>query len=287
MTILERGKPEDRHVTQCKMGQYYAALYSRDRMPSDLNAAIDHLKMGLKGKLRRETRRWTILELSRALSKKYEKSRNREHLDSAIQWSRIALQENPDDVSILRMFGNLCYWSYKESEDASALDESIECYQKAWTLYQIKRGLNMATFYYSYGSVLLRRYERMESMQKGNIEDVERAIELLRLAVRNASSRDLDEFRRRLRGAIARRRDSKYKGPQIPRSAPLVAYTILPQELDRLLAKGKVSVLVLDARPRTHFEMERIDHDAVVCLEPTLLTRPRYLVSSYQSRWPI
>jgi tetratricopeptide (TPR) repeat protein len=281
ITILERGKPEDRYVTRCKMGQYYAALYGRDRVSSDLNAAIDNLKVGLKGKLRRETRRWAILELSRALSKKYERSRDKEHLDSAIHWSRVALHENPDDASILRMFGNLCHWNYKESGDVLALDESIECYQKAWTIYQAKQGLNMPMFYYSFGSVLLRRYDKMKSTRKENMEDVERAIELLQLAVRNASSRDLDEFRHRLSGAIARqrdssRRDSSHKGPQSPRSAPLVAYTILPQELDRLLAKGKLSVLVLDARPRLQFEMERIDHDAILCLEPTLLTRPRY-----------
>jgi hypothetical protein len=40
-----------------------------------------------------------------------------------------------------------------------------------------------------------------------------------------------------------------------------------------------VNILMLDVRHREQFDKERINHDAIVCLEPTVLTRPGYAIS--------
>jgi len=44
-------------------------------------------------------------------------------------------------------------------------------------------------------------------------------------------------------------------------------------------------VLVLDVRPREEFERERIRASAIVCLEPLMLERAKYV--SARLRWPV
>jgi hypothetical protein len=50
--------------------------------------------------------------------------------------------------------------------------------------------------------------------------------------------------------------------------------TITPQTLHSLLESNGLNILILDVRSREQFERERINHDAIVCLEPSILMRP-------------
>jgi len=50
--------------------------------------------------------------------------------------------------------------------------------------------------------------------------------------------------------------------------------TIMPQTLHSLLESNGLNILILDVRSREQFERERINHDAIVCLEPAILMRP-------------
>jgi ubiquitin carboxyl-terminal hydrolase 8 len=53
-----------------------------------------------------------------------------------------------------------------------------------------------------------------------------------------------------------------------------ITTTITPQRLNSLLETRGLNILLLDVRNRNEFERERINHDAIVCLEPVSLTRP-------------
>lgn len=203
--VLEHGPQDRRWSTRYKIGQCYSALYSKLKIPADLDAAIDHLTGSLEGELERDERQGSLMELSKVLSKKYDMTRDKVLLDAAIHWSRIAVQENQGEPSILRNLANLRYWTYKDLKDPTALDEAIDIYEVIWALYQSKPGRSMATFYYSFGTALMRRYDGMEARRQGNLQDIERAVDLMQLAVSNASRDVLEEYQHRLKGAIARR----------------------------------------------------------------------------------
>lgn len=56
-----------------------------------------------------------------------------------------------------------------------------------------------------------------------------------------------------------------------------IANAITPQKLNSLLETRGLNILLLDVRNRDEFERERINHDAIVCLEPLVLTRQGYV----------
>jgi hypothetical protein len=203
--VLEHGPPEKQWSTRYKIGQCYSALYTKLRIPVDLDAAIDNLTKSMEGELEREERQGALMELSKMLAKKYDISRDKELLDAAIHWSRIAVQENQGEPWILRNLANLLYWMYKDLKDPAALDESINFYEVIWTLYQTKPGRSMTTFYYSFGTALMRRYDGQEARRPGNLQEIERAVDLMQLAVSQATPQFLDEYQHRLKGAITRR----------------------------------------------------------------------------------
>jgi len=64
--------------------------------------------------------------------------------------------------------------------------------------------------------------------------------------------------------------------PTPPRLDLPLANSITPQKLYSILETRGVNILMLDVRHREQFDKERINHDAIVCLEPTVLTRPGY-----------
>jgi ubiquitin carboxyl-terminal hydrolase 8 len=64
-----------------------------------------------------------------------------------------------------------------------------------------------------------------------------------------------------------------------PRLDLPLANSITPQKLNSILESGGVNILMLDVRHREQFDKERINHDAIVCLEPTVLMRPGYATS--------
>lgn len=203
--VLEHGAPEKQWSTRYKIGQCYSALYTKLRTPVDLDAAIDSLTKSMEGALEREERQGALMELSKTLAKKYDMSRDKALLDGAIHWSRIAVQENQGEPWILRNLANLLYWMYKDLKDPAALDEAIDIYEVIWALYQTKPGRSMATFYYSFGTALMRRYDGQEARRQGHLQDIERAVDLMQLAVSEANPQFLDEYKHRLRGAITRR----------------------------------------------------------------------------------
>lgn len=95
---------------------------------------------------------------------------------------------------------------FKDLKDSQALDEAIEYYELVWALYQAKPGRSMATFYYSFGTALIRRYDAAtDGKRTGKLQDIERAVDLLQLAVGSATPDCLDDYQHRLKGAISRR----------------------------------------------------------------------------------
>jgi hypothetical protein len=171
----------------------------------DLDAAIGSLTKSMEGELEREERQGALMELSKTLAKKYEISRDKAFLDAAIHWSRIAVQENQGEPWILRNLANLLYWMYKDLKNPASLDEAIEIYEVIWALYQTKPGRSMATFYYSFGTALMRRYDGQEVRRQDHLQDIQRAVDLMQLAVSEATPQFLDEYKHRLGGAITRR----------------------------------------------------------------------------------
>lgn len=203
-----------RASTRYKIGQCYSALYIRLKDIKDLDAAIDNFRASIEGELDREERQSALMELSRTLAKKYDASRERVDLEEAIKFARMTVQENQGEPWILRNLANLLYWMFKDLKDSQALDEAIEYYELVWALYQAKPGRSMATFYYSFGTALIRRYDAVtDGRRSGTLQDIERAVDLLQLAVNNATSECLEDYRHRLKGATARR-DKAASNPQ-------------------------------------------------------------------------
>ncbi|KIM28846.1 hypothetical protein M408DRAFT_68928 [Serendipita vermifera MAFF 305830] len=200
-------REEKRATTRYKIGQCYSALYIRLKNREDLDAAIENFRASVEGEqLDREERQSALMELSRTLAKKYDASRERIDLEEAIKFARMTVQENQGEPWILRNLANLLYWMFKDLKDAQALDEAIEYYELVWALYQAKPGRSMATFYYSFGTALIRRYDAAtDGKQTGRVQDIERAVDLLQLAVNNATPECLEDYRHRLKGAITRR----------------------------------------------------------------------------------
>lgn len=67
--------------------------------------------------------------------------------------------------------------------------------------------------------------------------------------------------------------------PTPPRVDLPLTNAISPQKLNSLLETRGLNILILDVRHREHFEKERINHDAIVCIEPTVLMRTGYVTS--------
>jgi len=58
-----------------------------------------------------------------------------------------------------------------------------------------------------------------------------------------------------------------------------------PKELYHYMHNTDYGVLILDLRPREEFERERIKASAIICLEPMVLGREKYV--SARLRWPV
>jgi hypothetical protein len=160
-----------------------------------------------------EERQGALMELSRTLASKYDVSRDREDLEEAIKFARMTVGENREPW-VLRNLANLLYWMFKDLKNVSALDEAIDYYEVVWALYQQKPGRSMPTFYYSFGTALVRRFDLgTEGKRGGKLQDIERAVDLLQLAVRSATPQCLDDYQHRLKTAIARR-DKAASNPQ-------------------------------------------------------------------------
>jgi hypothetical protein len=213
--VLEHGAPEKRGSSLYRIGQCYSTLYARKKENADLDAAIENLEAATQHELDREDRQGALMELSRTLARKYDLTRVNVDLDNAIQWARVAVEENQEDPLILRNLANLLYWKYKDMKDTKALDEAIDYYEIIWGLYERKPGKNMASYHFSFGTALIRRFD--EAKGYGRLQDIERAVDLLELAVKSATPQCLDDYQHRLKGAISRRD----KAQANPNASPL------------------------------------------------------------------
>ena len=72
----------------------------------------------------------------------------------------------------------------------------------------------------------------------------------------------------------------KQELPKLPKSS-----VCTPKELYDYMHNADYGVLILDVRPREEFERERIKASAIVCLEPMVLKREKYV--SARLRWPV
>jgi hypothetical protein len=208
------GRLERRASTRYKIAQCYSALYTRLKKRDHLDSAIEKFRASIEAELDSEERQGAMMELSRTLASKYDASRDREDLEEAIKFARMAVQENQGEPWILRNLANLLYWMFKDLKDGSALDEAIDYYEVVWALYQQKPGRSMATFYYSFGTALVRRFDSgTDGKRAGKLQDIERAVDLLQLAVGSATPQCLDDYKHRLKSAVGRR-DKAASNPQ-------------------------------------------------------------------------
>ncbi|KAG8833261.1 hypothetical protein FRC17_011036 [Serendipita sp. 399] len=175
------------------------------RRREDLDAAIETLRTSTEHELEDEDRQGALMELSRTLARRYDVTREEADLNEAIRWAKMALEENQGEPSILRNLANLLYWKYKDLKDQAALDQAIEYYEVIYALYQNKPGRSLASFYYSFGTALIRRFDAMEGQHQGRMQDIERAVDLMEWAVKSASPECLDDYQHRLKGARSRR----------------------------------------------------------------------------------
>lgn len=53
-----------------------------------------------------------------------------------------------------------------------------------------------------------------------------------------------------------------------------ITNSITPRRLFELL-ESRLNILLLDVRTREQFDQERINHDAIICLEPSVLQREK------------
>ncbi|KAG8756688.1 hypothetical protein FRC14_002824 [Serendipita sp. 396] len=204
-SALTHGSKENQGGTRYRVGQCYSALYGRRRQREDLDAAIENLRAATEHELEDEDRQGALMELSRTLARRYDLTREEADLNDAIHWAKMALEENQGEPSILRNLANLLYWKYKDLKDQAALDQAIEYYEVIYALYQNKPGRSLASFYYSFGTALIRRFDAMEGQNQGRMQDIERAIDLMEWAVRSATPECLDDYQHRLKGARSRR----------------------------------------------------------------------------------
>ena len=65
---------------------------------------------------------------------------------------------------------------------------------------------------------------------------------------------------------------SKPELPKLPKST-----LCIPKELYDYMHNIRYGVLILDVRPREEFEREHIKASAIVCLEPLVLEREKYV----------
>lgn len=75
------------------------------------------------------------------------------------------------------------------------------------------------------------------------------------------------------------------RSPVMPHATPPekvnMPHTLFPATLHEFNGKSNFKVLVLDVRTRQEFETEHIKMDAVVCIEPFVLLRERYVAREY------
>jgi hypothetical protein len=180
----------------------HARLYIQTRDPSVLEAAITNFKAAAEHQLDKRERRGVIKELSGMLARKYDVTRVIFDLQEAIRWARIAVEENPICPLTLQNAAGLIYRMCEDVNDTGALDESIKYFEATWTLYKRKPGKYMATFYYRFANALIRRSDEAGTHEQ--LQDIEHAIDLLKLAVDNASPQQVDLYQYRLKDAIIR-----------------------------------------------------------------------------------
>jgi len=234
IVVQMHGRPERRASARYRIAQCYSALYTRSKSKEYLDNAIENFRGSIEGELDNEERQGALMELSRTLARKYETSRERRDLDEAIKFARMAVQDNQSEPWILRNLANLLYWMFKDLKDAAALDEAIDYYEVIWALYQNKPGRSMATFYYSFGTALIRRYDAAADRKRtGRLQDIERAVDLLQLAVGSATPECLDDYKHRLKGAVARKEKAtsnpqSNSPPPTMRSSNTVGFPSIP-----------------------------------------------------------
>jgi tetratricopeptide (TPR) repeat protein len=263
--VLDYSVRENHGSTMYRMGKCYSALYMKKREISDLEAAIINLEAATQHQLDKEERQIAMVELSRMLARKYDRSRAPLDLDNAIRWARVAAQGNQENEVTMRNLANLLYQMYKATKDTRVLDELIDNYERIWTLYQRNPGKSAASFHYRFGTALIWRFDEASGHRR--LQDVERAIHLLQLAVADASPQSLNDYQRRLEAAVSRQ--DKIQAKRL--SSSIIT---LPSE-DILIPSNCTEVLLLNTQVRAH-RPENIFYSALTFI--SLYSQTHHLV---------
>ncbi|PVF99436.1 kinase-like protein [Serendipita vermifera] len=201
--VLKSDAPDKRGASMYRIGKCHSTLYVKNMKISDLEAAIINLEAATRHELDSEERQFAIVELTRMLSKKYDRTGALSDLHNAIRWARVAVEGDQDNSLTVRNLADLLYRMYKTTRSPKMLDELILNYEAIWNLHEKRPTKNAASFHYRFGTAYIWRFH--EAGDQGRLQDIEKAVELLQLAVSHASPRSLNDYQRRLEGAIARR----------------------------------------------------------------------------------
>jgi hypothetical protein len=191
-SALSVATPEASPKLRYKLGKAYATLFVETHEDTSLRLGYSYLEESVAGNLPASDREDAAIELSNVYSHEYEQRKSRDSLDSAIYWARRAvhIQDEEGNPRILRKVASLVTQVYKDFGDTAALEGAILCYEHAWDLPGSHQNKDSATFYYNYGTVLMRRSSVAYAAQQQVKSDLKRAVEVLQLAVDKAESED-------------------------------------------------------------------------------------------------
>ncbi|KIM29279.1 hypothetical protein M408DRAFT_121808 [Serendipita vermifera MAFF 305830] len=205
-TALSMSRPEGLARLQYKIGKAYATMFIHTSNDEDLRLGHSYLEPCVVSDLPVEDKEDAALKLSAMYEHKYDEMLTRDTLDSAIYWARRAvhIQDENSDPRILRKVASLLTLLYKDFGDISALDSAITSYENVWDYSGTHETEDSATFYFNYGTALMRRSSAGYTSHQRVLADLKRAIELLQQAVDNADSDDLLAYEFQLNTALER-----------------------------------------------------------------------------------
>lgn len=230
-TALSMVQPEGTANLNYKLGKAHATMFLYASNNVDLRLGHSFLQKSIAGDLSAENKEDAAMELRDMYEHEYEQRPAREALDSAIYWARRAvhMQDEDCDPRALRKVAILLTLLYREFGDTDALDSAIRSYEQTWELSRTHETNDAATFYYNYGTALMRRSSAGYTSYQRVTADLERAIELLQLAVDNAKGNDFLAYEVQLTTAKEKYSQLKVRGndeaddpsplPTPPRSA--------------------------------------------------------------------
>lgn len=176
-----------------KAAETYSVLFERRKSQDDRKSAESHFEEALAGQLPPDEAERANLQLSKFYLDEYQQTKERSSLDTALYWARRAvyIKSKEGDPLILRKVAGLLVTMSKDFGDGNSLNAAIESYQQVWDLVATQGGEDLSTFYYNYGTALMRRsaISNVDALKMRH-DDLQNAVRLLALALKVAEQDD-------------------------------------------------------------------------------------------------